>query len=268
MFFTDLHTHLLPEVDDGSDSWETTMEMLRQGYADGIRQVVCTPHMMSRKDFDQEEFIIARYEELLQQARAAKIDITIHLGSELYIQPDIDFSRRIATYADNRRYFLVEFPMNLIPDFVAKTFFDCVLHDQVPLVAHPERYSRIITEPAKAFEFVERGAVLQINAGSLLGIFGLTVKNTAFQLMDHDLVGLVASDAHDLQARPLKLKAAHDLVVERWGVERAKRLFYENPQRILKGQDLAVSEPSQPGKRQDEKNGLMGSLLKRAGIIK
>ena len=158
--------------------------------------------------------------------------------------------------------------MNLIPDFVANTFFDCVLHDQIPVVAHPERYARIISEPAKAFEFVERGAVLQINAGSLLGVFGVAIKNTALQLLDHDLVGLVASDAHDLQARPLKLHAAHDLVAERCGSERARRLFYDNPQRILKGQDLLVSDPSRPGKRLDENTGFMDTLLKKAGIRK
>jgi protein-tyrosine phosphatase len=269
MSFIDLHTHLLPHYDDGSDSWQTSLEMLRQGVADGISEVACTPHVMSKKDFDAETKIIQLYEELVSRAQAAHIDIKIHLGSELYIQPDIDFGRRIVTFANNGRYFLIEFPMNLIPDFVAKTFFDYVLQDHIPVVAHPERYAKILTDPGKAYEFVERGAVLQVNAGSLLGIFGQAVKNTAIKLLENNLVGLVASDAHDLKIRPFKLKAAYEMVAGQWGVARAQRLFIDNPRRIILGHDLIVEEPIRPASQsKTTAGGLLDSFLKKMGIQK
>jgi len=269
MPFVDLHTHLLPHWDDGSDSWTTSLEMLRQGVADGIEEMVCTPHVMSLKDFEVENIIVQLYEELLQRAEDEHLSIKIHLGSELFIQPDIDYKRRISTYANNQRYFLVEFPMNLIPDFVAKTFFDCILQDLIPVVAHPERYVKILTEPAKAYEFVERGALLQINAGSLLGVFGQTIKNTAIQLVDNNLAALIASDAHDLKARPFKLKAAYDLVAQKWGVVKADKLFIENPRRILLGQDVVLDEPIPPADPNQKSAGhFISSLMRKAGIKK
>ncbi|NLP12874.1 hypothetical protein GX408_20970 [bacterium] len=267
MSFIDLHTHLLPHWDDGSDSWKTTMEMLRQGAADGISQVVCTPHVMSKKDLDEESVIIKLYNELVQRAAAEHIDIRIHLGAELFIQPDINFTRRIATYGGNRRYFLVEFPMNLIPDFVAKTFFDCLLEDHIPVVAHPERYAKILADPSKAFDFVERGALLQINAGSLLGTFGQNVRTTAITLLDHQLAAVVASDAHDAKMRPFKLKAAFQFVCDRWGPEQAQRLFVDNPRRILAGEEVTV-EPLRPAEGPQDATEKFKSLLRKVGIKK
>jgi protein-tyrosine phosphatase len=263
----DLHSHILPYWDDGSDSWATSLSMLREGAADGIREVVCTPHIMSKKDFDAEETILLLYQELKQRAQAEKLDLKIHLGAELWIQPDIDFSRRIATYNHNQRYFLVEFPMNLIPDYVAKTFFDCLVHDLTPVVAHPERYIKILADPAKAYDFVDRGALLQVNAGSLLGIFGQSVKHTAMQLIDHHLVSVVASDAHDPKTRPLKLKSAYDLVAKRWGAETSHRLFVENPRRILHGQDVILEEPIKPADPSSRSaQGWLKTLLRKVGI--
>lgn len=243
------------------------MEMLRQGAADGISQVVCTPHVMSKKDLDEESVIIKLYNELVQRAAAEHIDIRIHLGAELFIQPDINFTRRIATYGGNRRYFLVEFPMNLIPDFVAKTFFDCLLEDHIPVVAHPERYAKILADPSKAFDFVERGALLQINAGSLLGTFGQNVRTTAITLLDHQLAAVVASDAHDAKMRPFKLKAAFQFVCDRWGPEQAQRLFVDNPRRILAGEEVTV-EPLRPAEGPQDATEKFKSLLRKVGIKK
>lgn len=268
MHLIDLHTHLLPHWDDGSDSWETSLAMLRQGIDDGIREVACTPHVMSKGDFDKEDKIIQLFEELKERAEQAQLDIRLHLGAELFVQPEINFSRRIATYAANGRYFLVEFPMNLIPDFVAKTFFDYVQKEMVPVVAHPERYAKILNDPSRAYEFVEHGAVLQVNAGSLLGVFGQKVKTTAMKLIDANLVSLVSSDAHDLKMRPFKLRAAFELVEAQWGVVKANRLFCENPHRILYGKELILEEPVRPSMvySKKEANSPLKTILKKIGL--
>jgi len=92
---------------------------------------------------------------------------------------------------------------------------------------------------------VEKGALLQINAGSLLGVFGGAIKETAVKLLDANLVHMVASDAHDLKARPLRLQPAFTVEAEKYGREKAQRLFADNPARILRGEDV-IADPPRP----------------------
>lgn len=267
MYLIDTHTHVIPYWDDGAASWDIALKMLKQGQADGIGEVVCTPHILSKNDLQKEDKILSLFEELKVRARKACITTKLHIGSEIYVQPDMSLKEKISTLAQNGRFFLIEFPMNLIPAFVAQSFFRLIIKDSVPIVAHPERYANIINNPNMAYEFVERGALFQINAGSLLGIFGQVVKNISVHLIDANLVHLVASDAHDLSTRPLKLKEAYNFVHQNWGEERAKTLFYENPKRILRGEDIIAGDPlrfSSIGKWRIGKR--LNTLIKKVGL--
>ncbi|HNW58836.1 MAG TPA: hypothetical protein PKI62_04075 [bacterium] len=239
----DTHAHLLPFWDDGADSWDTALEMLRMAEADGIEAVVCTPHILSPKDMDHEEALWMRHRELTERAAAAGLRLTIHMGCELFAHPGLDLTRKIATPAQNGRYFLVEFPMGSMPDFVLKGFFTQLGAEHTAVIAHPERYVRILQNPLEALTLVEKGALLQVNAGSLLGVFGGAVKETALKLLDAGLVHLIASDAHDLKMRPLRLQAAYAAVAERCGGEIAQRLFADNPARILRGEQVQADPP-------------------------
>jgi len=242
MKFIDIHNHLIAHWDDGAEDWDMSLEMLRQGMEDGIEQVICTPHILSTNDLQREDEVISLYEELKRRAKEAGIPIKIHLGAELYIQPDMMLDRKICTLAQNGRYFLVEFSMSMIPDFVAQKFFDYLLEDKIPIIAHPERNVSIINAPQKAYEFVERGALLQVNAGSLYGIFGSRVQTAAVQLMDANLVHFIASDGHDLNKRPLLLRKAFEIVKEKWGDKRAEKLFYENQVKMINAEDISPGD--------------------------
>lgn len=240
MNFIDTHNHVIPFVDDGAEDWQMALQMLREAEQDGIAELVCTPHVISSKELAEEDKLIGQFELLKQKAEEAGIRIKLHLGCELYVQPSFDFSRKITTLAQNGRYFLIEFPMSLIPTFVAQHFFDLFAKEHTPIIAHPERNGGIILQPNKAYEFVQKGALLQVTAGSLLGLFGSQVKNIAVQLMEANLVQIVASDAHDIDRRKLKLRRAFEYVAENWGTERANMLFIENPQKVIKGQDIEL----------------------------
>ena len=243
MQFIDTHSHLIPHFDDGSPDWETSLEMMRQGQEDGIVEAVCTPHILSKLDYDREAELYRLFEELRHRAKKAGIAVKLHLAAELYLQPDLNLDCRMATFADNGRYFLVEFPMNLIPDFVSQRFFDLVMANRIPVIAHPERNGKILRDPEKAYEFVERGGLLQVNSGSLNGVFGRMPKILAMQLIDANLVTMVATDAHDLRSRPFKLSQAYETVMNEWGAKKAQRLFYDNPRKIILGEDIQAEEP-------------------------
>jgi protein-tyrosine phosphatase len=243
MNFIDIHSHLLPGFDDGAENWDISLAMLRQGAEDGIQEVVCTPHILSKNDLQKQDQAFALHQELKDRAKQQGLDLKIHLGSELYIQPDLELDQPISTLGQNGRYFLVEFPMNGIPDFAAQRFFDILMDNKIPIIAHPERNVGVIKNPESAAELVRRGALLQLNSGSLLGVFGQTVKAVALQLIEADMIHIVSSDAHDLKSRPLKLKDAYDLVLEKWGKKKADSLFYENSRKVLNALDVEISEP-------------------------
>lgn len=238
----DTHNHVLPSVDDGSQSWETSLRMLQQAQLDGIVELVCTPHVLSNKDLDEEEKFISKYNELIEKAENSGIKIKIHLGAELYIQPDLKLEKRIATFANNGRYFLLEFPMSMIPPFAATRFFEVLDKKYTAVIAHPERNAGILNDPLKAYELVRKGALLQVTAGSLLGLFGNDVKLVSSQLMDSNIVHIVATDAHDLNRRTLELRKAYDYVASKWGQERAELLFTMNPGKLINGQDIDIGK--------------------------
>lgn len=253
----DIHTHVLPKVDDGSPHLIESIKMLKQAEADGIVAVVCTPHILKVADFEREGMYFKRLEELQEMARNEGIKVDLYLGSEIYIQPELDFSSQMATLNNNGRYFIVEFPMGSIPRFVAEMFFKLIADGKIPIIAHPERNVGFLRHPEFAYGFVQRGALLQLNAGSLRGHFGPEVKRLAMTLLDHNLVHFVASDCHNSQRRKCKLKAARDWVVEKWGTDYADELFLKNPQRAIKGE---VFEPPEPLPIEKESSGIWGKF--------
>jgi protein-tyrosine phosphatase len=238
MGFVDIHAHVLPMVDDGAESWDLSLAMLRQGEADGILKLIATPHILSLKDLENENRIISVFEELKARSADSGIRIVLRLGCELLLQPGFDFSRQIATLAGSDRYCLVEFPWDGIPEPLALDFFNMIPRHLQPIIAHPERNPRIIDDPSILNRFLDGGALLQITSGSLLGSFGKEVEKVALNLLDSNSAHIIASDAHDLDGRPLSLHAAYSLVCNRIGQYQADRLFFVNPNAVLEGAGL------------------------------
>lgn len=240
----DIHTHILPGVDDGAQNLVNSVKMLEQAATDGIETIVCTPHILKKSDFDKESVYIKRLETLKKAAQESGIPIQLCLGSEIYIQPDLSFKSQMSTLNNNGKYFLIEFPMGTIPRFAAEMFFTLIADNKIPIIAHPERYVGFLRHPEFAYEFVNRGALLQVNAGSLRGKFGHEVRQLTQLFMDHNLVHFIASDCHDTERRCCKLKETYQLVAEKWGESTAHSVFIENPKIALEGGELNLLMPN------------------------
>jgi len=239
----DIHSHVLPNIDDGPTSWQESIEMIHQAVDDGITEVAITHHILSNADYEREEEIIAKFKELQNRIASEKLKIKLHLGCEIYAQADMELFHTISTYNNNRKYFLVEFPMQGIPKFVVKRFFEIITSGLTPVIAHPERNLGIVKNPERAYDFVQRGALLQMNAASLLGRHGPQIRDVAIMLLNSNLIHFVGSDAHNTKRRPLKLRKAWDAVVESWGEERARQIFIENSRMIIAGEEFSPPEP-------------------------
>jgi len=241
--FIDIHTHILPYIDDGADSWEHSLKMLRQGESSGIVAAVATPHILSENDYRVEAEVKQRFQELKKKAKKNNINMDLFLGSEIYVQPEMTLNHQISTINDNKKYFLVEFPMTSIPKFAADIFFNFIVDEKIPIIAHPERNLGFQNKSFLAFEFVQRGALMQINARSLLGRQGESARSLAFNLISHNLAHFIASDCHDPRHRIMELNRSYNIVLKNWGAERAKMLFYKNPYKAIQGEKIEILDP-------------------------
>lgn len=239
----DLHTHILPGFDDGATSWEETLDMLRQAEEDGITDLVATPHILGPADVAREGEISELFAQLVKMKEQEGLSLRVHVGAEIYVHQEMHLDRPFLTLGGNGRYFLVEFPMASIPPFAEEQFFALIVAGYRPIVAHPERNMVVLRNPAVAETLVERGVLLQLNSGSLRGVFGPDTRRLAEQLVEARLVHVVASDAHGASARRPRLRECLALVARRWGEEVAARLFVENPRRILAGEEVEAVEP-------------------------
>jgi len=239
----DIHTHVLPQVDDGPGTWEESLALLQRGEEDGIRGAVCTSHVLDRLDERVEAELTEKYETLKHMASKKGLKMSLWLGSEIHTNAQFNLRSKVATLNGNGKYILIELPMGDIPKDVEDKFFHIRIEGVYPILAHPERNSRILQNPQTAFQFVQKGVYLQLNAGSILGKFGKRVKRLAHEMLEHQMVHFVASDCHAPNNRSMVLSHAYEVVDRGWGTETAERLFRINPYKAVIGEDIIALPP-------------------------
>lgn len=244
----DLHAHILPGIDDGSQSLEMSLEMARIAVAAGVKRMAATPHCNlpdnGRPNYAGPE-LTRRLEALRQALQAADIPLELCAGAEVFATtelPRLLREGRLPTL-NGSRYLLVEFSFEEDVDFVGFTLEMLLEEGYRPLVAHPERYGFIIRDPELAFQLNEMGCCLQVNRGSLTGRFGQRVERTAWALVEHQLAACVASDCHRSQFRTPHLADVRELLAEEFGPGCPGLLLEENPRRILAGEPVTGLRP-------------------------
>ena len=217
--------------------------MARQAVKSGTTEVVITHHVLDNQHYRLEAEILAKFEQMQARLHEEKIPLVLHLGAEIFYQPDMELSHRISTFDNNGRYFLVEFPMQGIPRGVDEKFFDLIMDGKTPVIAHPERNVGILRNPQRAYDFVQKGSLLQMNAGSLDGKYGDSVRELAVALMNSNLIHFIGSDGHNASRRPLKIGEMFAPIREVWGEQTAEMIFHDNPRKALAGEEIKPPEP-------------------------
>lgn len=243
----DIHTHILPGVDDGSESMEMSLDMLELSARSGVREVAATPHCNIPGEADN--YASAELETALRalrrEAEEAGIPVRILRGMEVFATeelPKLIRERRVWTL-NGSRYLLMEFAFDEDPAFCAETLRAVRKEGLRSVIAHPERYFFVQDDPQIAYEWCMSGSALQVNKGSLLGSFGSGPERTARMILDHGLAACVASDAHRPYARSTYLSEVSRLIERDYGEEFRDLLLEINPARILKGEELLGYEP-------------------------
>ncbi|GBD93717.1 tyrosine-protein phosphatase YwqE [bacterium BMS3Abin05] len=239
----DIHSHILPAYDDGAIDEEITRKMLHQAFEGGTREMVSTSHVLSNADYDRQPEIFEKFEIVKKIASNEGLDMKFHLASEIYMHPDTVVDQKVSTFDNNKKYMLVEFSLRTIPEFAPEILFNWVMVGYRPILAHPERNLKIYGAPVYAYKFAQMGVLLQLNGGSLFGIYGDRAKSLAHELMDHEMIHFIASDGHDVDSRPIYLGDVYEYVSEHWGEARAVKLMEINPKKAIQAEEIEIQEP-------------------------
>ena len=238
----DLHTHILPGVDDGAPDLETSVLMAAVAAESGVTHLVATPHSNQRGAFENyaSQALQVRFDCLCAAVREAGIPLELSLGMEIFGTGDVLqllHDGRLLTLGGGR-YLLIEFGFHEDPLRIERLLDALLAAGYWPVVAHPERYYGLQRMPNYLFDWANRGIVLQVNKGSLFGRFGRGAQALAAAMLERGLVGCVASDAHGPDVRTPDLAGAWDYLAERYSAELARCLLEDNPGRILRSEPL------------------------------
>lgn len=229
----DLHTHILPGLDHGPGDWEEAVEMCRIAVADGITTLAATPHV-SEVFPNSPQRIEEAVGELRRRLREAGIALAVVAGGDYHIRPDLA-PENVLTLGGNGRYFLLEFPYQVLPPR-ADAFVRVLLgRGLTPIVTHPERTVSLQRDWRRLEPLVKEGALVQVTAGSLLGHFGRAAAAAAGRFLEKGWVHLLASDAHWARERVPRVAAGRDAAARVLGAARAQELVEANPRAVLQG---------------------------------
>ena len=238
----DIHSHILPELDDGARSLEESVAMMRIAAEAGTTAIVATPHADVEYQFDAD--VVERKIAELQEA--AGDAVRIYYGCDFHLQYDniADALRNPRKYTVNHKnYLMVEFSDLVIFQSTDDVFSSMLAAGIIPVITHPERNSLLRQRLEDLKRWVAEGILLQVTADSYFGRWGNRAKAFTELLMEQGLVHVVASDAHDTRQRRPSLKEARALVAKKYGEELAIRLFERNPGAIVNGEPVDAADP-------------------------
>ena len=235
----DIHSHILPEQDDGARSFEIALQMVRMAAAAGTTDIVASPHCNGEFKFVPEE-VKAKIANL--QAAVGPVP-AIHYGCDFHLTPE-NVEAAIAEpgkYSINHRgYILVEFADSMIPRNMEGIFSRLLSAGLLPIITHPERNPILQKRLNELSSWVQGGCYIQVTAQSLSGRFGKTARTISAQLIERGLVHFLASDAHDCQHRPPLLDEIWSYVSRSYGDAAARRLLKENPRAAIYGEEITL----------------------------
>ena len=238
----DLHSHILPGIDDGAKDLEMSLAMARLAVEDGTTHIACTPHFMSGV-YDNTIPVTTKIITGLEAAfRDNNIDLALIPGGDIHIAPDIadQLANGTLPALGASSYFLFEPPHHVLPPGIVALCKGIMDAGFMPVLTHPERLTWIEKHYDVICQLDELGVVVQLTASSVAGSFGKRALYWSERMLDEGRVDIIASDAHNIRSRPPGLSRARDVIAARFDDEVAMMMVKDNPQRIL--QNLPVAE--------------------------
>lgn len=243
----DIHTHILPGIDDGAEDIYETIEMVKIAVESGTQVIVATPHCNIPGMYDNYmgKQYMASYQKASEAIKRARLPVTLCPGMEVFGTEDIGeliVAQKIMPI-NQSRYILVEFPFDADPEYAFYILKQMKEVGAIPVVAHAERYYFVQDNPHVCYEMRMSGCEIQVNKGSFAGRFGSRVRKTAYRLLNHNMISVIASDAHGWEQRTPFMKEVYQKLSEERTEKYMDILFHQNPKRICMNKPVFKVDP-------------------------
>lgn len=251
----DIHSHILPGIDDGAKNINMTLRMIKMAEKSGTKDIVATPHFCrgyGETPYDEVKKLVEEFKKLTKREG---LGINLHYGQEVYYSEEIinDYKSGLIGTINNSRYMLIELPMRSFDSETLEVIYELQVTGIIPILAHPERYRPIIEKPERINKFIKEGFLFQMNAGSIEGEFGSNVKKTAEILLANNIYNFIGSDAHNDTNRCTGIDRGIELAKKKNKTNEA--LFRESGRRLLNNEDIEFI-----GEKVKEKKGIFSFL--------
>lgn len=237
----DIHNHILFDIDDGAKTIESSVQMCRDAYENGIEHIVLTPHFVKFSEI--EDFVEERDNrifELRNMLNAEKIPVKLYKGAELYLSDGIFTADNLDELTlGNSRYILCEFPMGPFNINAALEWVDELIdREYVPVIAHPERYREFHRNLFVIDELLDRDVVFQVNLDSVIGLNGRSAQGMSVDMLERGFAKLIGTDAHHPIYRHNKIKEKFEDLPDEITKEIIEKCMKTNPKRVLENKEI------------------------------
>ncbi|MDH3975288.1 MAG: tyrosine protein phosphatase [Deltaproteobacteria bacterium] len=239
----DIHSHLLPAVDDGADDIEETIALAMAATEAGTEIMVATPHTLNGVYRNSRPNILRQVKSVGEIIGEKKIPLKILPGADVALTPELIpclESGDLMTINDAGKYILVELPPYYDPEKIHKIIFHLQVNGITPIITHPERDALILKNPDILRALIDRGCLSQITAMSITGGFGRTVEVFSKRLIECSLVHIIASDCHSIDKRGPSMQGAYQIVSALSGYENAQNMAVHRPQAVVDGAAIDI----------------------------
>lgn len=240
----DIHNHILPGLDDGAGSMEEAILLAANAVENGITHIVATPHHLDGKYMNSPTAVKAAVANLYNEFSKRKIALKIFPGQEVHLATNIleELEKDPLTLANSGKYILIELPSKYIPVHTLDILYKIQLKGLIPIIVHPERNVVLRRNKNLLYEFVKKGALIQVTAASLIGMNGRELKRYSKVLIQHNLVHFISSDAHHYIKRPFLLKKAYAYIQKKFSTAQVT-YFQENAKQVIFGTEFQPLSP-------------------------
>ena len=242
----DFHSHIVFGVDDGSESIENSINILKEAEKAGFDRIILTPHYMEDYYEVPKDEIHSKIEKLNEACKNENINIKLYQGNEIYITNHIKeyLSNNIACSLNDSRYVLFETPMNIEPQNLLEVIYKLKEMGKVPVLAHPERYSYIQKDPNRLLELIDEGVLLQSNYGSIAGQYGENAVETAKKLIKNNFIHFLGSDVHKEGHIYRKMDEILNTLSKWTSSEKIEEITLINIEKVINDEEIEIEMPT------------------------
>lgn len=241
----DMHSHILPNIDDGARNIEETFKLIKEAQKVGFQAIVSTSHYMEgyyETDIPEREvWINAIYEKLQEK----NININLYLGNEIYLSENMIklLEEGKASTMNNSSYVLFEMPLNVEPLNLYDIIYEMMQYKLVPILAHPERYTFVQEEPELIYDLIQKGVLMQANYASIIGYYGQKAQMIVKKLFENNMIHFLGSDVHRPNTIYSKIPQILEELKDLIGEQKLEELTTINPRLALNNKRIDIDEP-------------------------